>query len=238
MFSLSRCKLCSFVLPFEFQNINLHVKTEHNLSLSDYKGQYMGWDSRMTCDEMVNTKPTWSYQEAKVNQVNKLAEESALDHMRQEEVKTKVISKNKKSLDKIGNRKKKNLKARKQNNEEVQSSIKNKNTDDCMDDEGGEESLPHAFSNKEKGSRVEDMYEPTSASEEKPGPHGIKRMHKVTNSAQGKVFSDDIDDMCLTNCYICQMTLSADSIKRHIYRLHPGAPVKRSYTYIRKTYYR
>ena len=121
--------------------------------------------------------------------------------------------------------------------DEIQSSIKNENTDDCMDDEG-EESLPHAFSNKEKGSRVEDMYEPTSASEEKPGPHGIKRMHKVTNSAQGKVFSDDIDDMCLTNCNICQMTLSADSINSHIYRLHPGAPVRRSYTYIRKTYYR
>ena len=54
-----------------------------------------------------------------------------------------------------------------------------------------------------------------------------------TNS---KIFSDDVDNMCLIKCNICDMTIGLCKKWSHFRAHHKDS--RPSYTYVRKTYYR
>ena len=54
-----------------------------------------------------------------------------------------------------------------------------------------------------------------------------------TNS---KIFSDDVNNMCLIKCNICDMTMSFCKKDTHFRTYHKDS--RPSYSYVRKTYYR
>ena len=67
----------------------------------------------------------------------------------------------------------------------------------------------------------------------------IIEKHEVneTNTDHNKrIFSDDVNNMCLIKCNICDMTMSLCKKLRHFQAFHKDS--KPSYTFVRKTFYR
>ena len=175
-------------------------------SVKVYKKKYMGWDEKTTYDQMVE----------QLDKVNPRNHQNSITSYQQMKIDT---SDNDES----------------DHNEAMEAPeipvISEKARVESDHDEATETFEMPVISKKAQvvKKRIKEVFKTSE-------PMKKHEVNEIKTDTLKRIFSDDVDNMCLIKCNICDMTMSSCKKLRHFQALHKDS--KPYYTFVRKTYYR